>query len=182
LCCFRFQSNVFGTCTSYVYPETLYASGFIWWFFVLWNCRFRSRYLLKRWIWLHHVSTYTRNWRLCIVDCDLCIVDCDLCTVNCDSWSWGDQKNRSQYVFHIFKRGRRGRDRMVVGFTTTYMQSVPIRCTTLSDKVCQWLATGRWFSPGSSTNKTDRHDITEILLKVALNTTKQTNILELTNE
>jgi hypothetical protein len=32
---------------------------------------------------------------------------------------------------------------------------------------------GRWFSPGtpvSSTNKTGRHDITEILLKVALNT------------
>jgi hypothetical protein len=27
----------------------------------------------------------------------------------------------------------------------------------------------------SSTNKTDRHDITEILLKAALNTTKQTN-------
>ena len=26
----------------------------------------------------------------------------------------------------------------------------------------------------SSTNKTDRHDITEILLKVALNTIKQT--------
>jgi hypothetical protein len=37
---------------------------------------------------------------------------------------------------------------------------------------------GRWFSPGSpasSTNKTDRHDITEILLKVALNTINQTN-------
>jgi hypothetical protein len=32
--------------------------------------------------------------------------------------------------------------------------------------------TGRWFSPVSSTNKTDRHDITEILLKVALNTIK----------
>jgi hypothetical protein len=29
--------------------------------------------------------------------------------------------------------------------------------------------------PGSSTNKTYRHDITEILLKVALNTIKQTN-------
>jgi hypothetical protein len=28
---------------------------------------------------------------------------------------------------------------------------------------------------GSSTNKTDLHDITEILLKVALNTIKQTN-------
>ena len=44
--------------------------------------------------------------------------------------------------------------------------------TTLCDKVCQWLAVGRLFSPGtsvSSTNKTDRHDITKILLKVALN-------------
>jgi hypothetical protein len=33
-------------------------------------------------------------------------------------------------------------------------------------------ATGLWFSPGtpvSSINKTDCHDITEILLKVALN-------------
>jgi hypothetical protein len=30
--------------------------------------------------------------------------------------------------------------------------------------------------PVSSTNKTDRHDITEILLKVALSTIKQTHI------
>jgi len=34
---------------------------------------------------------------------------------------------------------------------------------------------GRWFSPDSSTNKTNRHDITEILFKVALNTINQTN-------
>jgi hypothetical protein len=37
-----------------------------------------------------------------------------------------------------------------------------------SDKVYQLLAHGRWFSPASSTNETGRHDITEILLKVAL--------------
>jgi hypothetical protein len=46
------------------------------------------------------------------------------------------------------------------------------RYTTLCDKDCQWLAAGQWFSPGipvSSTNKTDRHNITEILLKVANN-------------
>jgi hypothetical protein len=52
------------------------------------------------------------------------------------------------------------------------------RCPTLCNKICQWLATGRSFSPGppvSSINKTDHHDITEILLKVALNTIKQTN-------
>ena len=45
--------------------------------------------------------------------------------------------------------------------------------TALCYKVCQWLATGRWFSSGnpvSSPNKTDHHDITEILLRVALNT------------
>jgi hypothetical protein len=34
---------------------------------------------------------------------------------------------------------------------------------------------GRWFSAVFSTNKTDRHDITEILLKVALNTIKPDN-------
>ena len=52
------------------------------------------------------------------------------------------------------------------------------RCTTLCDKACQSLGAGSWFSqdpPVSCTNKTDRHDITEILLKVALNTKKQTN-------
>ena len=56
--------------------------------------------------------------------------------------------------------------------------SIRARCTTLCDKAWQWLATGLWFSPGplvSSTNKTDRNDITEILLKVVLNTINQTN-------
>jgi len=48
------------------------------------------------------------------------------------------------------------------------------RCTRLtaaSDKVYKLLAHGRWFSLGtlaSSTTKTGRHDIAEILLKVAL--------------
>jgi hypothetical protein len=63
------------------------------------------------------------------------------------------------------------------------MQSVPITTnvvssnhaqaivldTTLCDKVCQGLAAGQCI-PVSSTNKTDRHDITDILLKVTLNT------------
>jgi hypothetical protein len=53
--------------------------------------------------------------------------------------------------------GSRGRDGVVVSSTT------------ICDKVCQLLATGRWFSPGppaSSTNITDRHDIAEILLNI----------------
>ena len=50
-------------------------------------------------------------------------------------------------------------------------------CTRLAaDKAYQLLAHGRWFSPGtpaSSTTKTGRRDIAEILLKVSLNTKNQ---------
>ena len=45
------------------------------------------------------------------------------------------------------------------------------RLTAASDKVYQLLAHDRWFSsgtPASSTTKTGRHDIAEILLKMAL--------------
>jgi hypothetical protein len=74
-------------------------------------------------------------------------------------------------------------------YLTTYTSLSPIRrgfapgfvnykkgCTRLaaeSDKVYQLLAHGRWFSPASSATKTGRHDIAEILLKVALNTKNQ---------
>ena len=81
-------------------------------------------------------------------------------------------------------RDRRGHDCLVVGFTTAcayHNKSCEFEShswrgvldATLCDKVCQRVATGRWISPGtlvSSTNKTDRHNITEISLKVALNT------------
>jgi hypothetical protein len=79
-----------------------------------------------------------------------------------------------------------------LGYLTTHTSLSPIRrgfapgfvnykkgCTrlaTASDKVCQLLAHGRWFSPGttsSSITNTGRHDIAEILLKVALNTKNQ---------
>ena len=50
------------------------------------------------------------------------------------------------------------------------------RLATASDKVYQMLAHSRWLSPGnpaSSATKTGRHDIAEILLKVALSTINQ---------
>ena len=71
------------------------------------------------------------------------------------SWSWS-----YNYLFAISVRVRIPLMRAVLD-------------TTSRDKVCQWLAAGRLFAPGtlvSSTNKTNRHDITEILLKVALST------------
>jgi hypothetical protein len=63
--------------------------------------------------------------------------------------------------------------RLPVSFCVFTNRKLSVLDTTLCDKVCQWFASGRWFSTSaqvSSTNITDRHDITEILLKVALNT------------
>ena len=81
---------------------------------------------------------------------------------------------------------------MVVGFTITCANRAyhhlcrefepcswrGVLDTTLCDKVCQWLATDQWFPHGtliSSTNKTDLHNIAEILLKVALSNINLTN-------
>ena len=60
------------------------------------------------------------------------------------------------------------------------------RFAAASDKVYQLLAHGQWFSPGtpaSFTTKTGRHDIAEILLKVALKHQKiNQSILKLTTD
>ena len=86
-----------------------------------------------------------------------------------------------------FWGGRGGRDRMVIRVIATRAISDchHLSCEfeprswrgvldkTLCDKAWQWLATCRCFSPGtpvSSNNKTYRHNIIEILLKVTLNT------------
>ena len=89
----------------------------------------------------------------------------------------------------LMLRGRCDRDRMVVGYTTTYgISAYHHRCCEFESRtkrdlqhyVIKLLVTARWFSPTppvSSTNKTDRHDKTEILLKVALSTINhQSNI------
>ena len=87
----------------------------------------------------------------------------------------------------FLSKGRRGHDGMVVWFTREYLSPLKLWVRTrswggvldaaLCDKVCQWLAIDLWFSPGtpvSSTNKTNRFDKPEIVLKVALNTINQT--------
>jgi hypothetical protein len=57
-----------------------------------------------------------------------------------------------------------------------------IMTKTICDTVCEWFAAGRWFSPVSSTNKTDCQDITEILMKVALNWQQGLPLVGLTRE
>jgi hypothetical protein len=65
--------------------------------------------------------------------------------------------------------------------TTRY--TVQERGEIVEAKVYQLLVHGRWFSPGtpaSSTTKTGRHDIAEILLKVALKHQKSNQSYETT--
>jgi hypothetical protein len=64
-----------------------------------------------------------------------------------------------------------------VNQTTILFCDLPLMARCTQYKVCQWLATDRWFSPGtlvSFTNKMDLHDIAKILLKVSLKTTTLT--------
>ena len=103
----------------------------------------------------------------------------------------------SDYPFGIFKlfllsKGPSGSMSQVLDYLTTHTSLSPIRhgfapgfvnyekgrtrLVAASDKAYQLLAHSRWFSsgtPASSTNKTGRHDIAEILLKVALSTNNQ---------
>ena len=81
--------------------------------------------------------------------------------------------------------GHRGRDRRVVGFTNTCAINVydhqncefeprswrGVLDKTLCDKFCRWFSAS---TPVSSINKIDGHDITEMLLKFALNAINQT--------
>jgi hypothetical protein len=95
----------------------------------------------------------------------------------------------NQFIYCLYKcacintcfirRNHRGHDRRIVVYN--YMCNhyqlwvrIPLiaRCTRYN-KVCQLLAASQWFFPGtpvSFSNKSDRHDITEILLKMVLNT------------
>ena len=70
-----------------------------------------------------------------------------------------------------------------MAWVCTRLSKLQKRCTRLaaeSDKVYQLLAHGRWFSLASTTTKTGRHDIAEILLKVALKHQKSINQIKST--
>jgi hypothetical protein len=81
------------------------------------------------------------------------------------SWSWSHGSWVSNYLFN-----------QCLSSLTLWVRIPLRRCvldTTLCDKVYQWHAAGRWFSPSTPVSSF-RHDIAEILLKVALNTINQT--------
>jgi hypothetical protein len=87
-----------------------------------------------------------------------------------------------QIIFTFFSGDRLGHDRMIVGFTTTYaIGAYHHWCCEFESRsgrakqhyVIKFVSDLRQVGGSVSyINKTDRHDITEILLKVVLNTIK----------
>ena len=84
-------------------------------------------------------------------------------------WYREDTINYIQYLKHMTRCKNIYQNYKINHKSIKVVSSNPVHDgvldTTLCDKVCQWLATGRWLSlgtPVSSTNKTDRHDIVEV--------------------
>jgi len=118
-------------------------------------------------LFIHYKCTYKRNWKVRF-SCPYCNITVTNISFSClhnreVSWPWSYGSCIYNYLCN-----------MCLSSLMVWVRFLfRARCAILCDKVCQWLATGRWFSPGtpvSSSNKTDRHDITEILLKVAKTT------------
>jgi hypothetical protein len=77
------------------------------------------------------------------------------CTCLNGGGKWSTMQEKITYVLQVTDKSARG--------------------TTLCGKVCQWLATGWWFSLGPLVSYTNKTDITKILLKEALSFTSQKN-------
>jgi len=133
----------------------------------------------------YHAITTTkhglRNWKEWVERSYECFQDSSMSNVS-------SNVDKGQYhVYIICIRGRRGRDRMVVVNPITYPISAyhnwccefesrsgrGVQHYMIKFVMDLWQVGGIPGPPVSSTNKTDRHGITEILLKVALNTIMQ---------
>ena len=103
-----------------------------------------------------HMAFRCESWFWCFLSSELSI----FIDSKGASWSWSYGSWIYSYLYNQYIS------------PLTMWAGIPSRRSVLDailcDKVCQWFVTDRWFSPGtfvSSTNKADRLDIAEILLK-----------------
>jgi hypothetical protein len=137
----------------------------------------------------NHLAKLTETWQEASMECPLW-------RLLISSWSVNKHGHHRQFLFLIgrylkkssplklpsqMNRNLEGNIYMygsVISFLKTEWKVSNTASSFSSWNVCQLLATGWQFSTGtlvSSSNKTDHHNITEILLKVALNTITQPN-------
>ena len=109
---------------------------------------------------------FTSSWNCELILCQKNTMDSDFyfCSNNCTSdnylinWSYGSWMHNNLC----------NQSPSPLNFWIQILSIEGVLDTTFYDQVCQWFATD--FTRVSSINKTDHHDLTEILLKVALNT------------
>jgi hypothetical protein len=108
------------------------------------------------------IAHLTLNNNRSLIHCNLILIDSYLS--HGPSWSWSYGK----WIFNYLPNQCLSPLKLWVRILFV------VRCTRYNIiwEIYQWLLTDQWFSlgtPVSSTNKSDCHDITEILLKVVLN-------------
>ena len=125
-------------------------------------------------ILLHFVSFYSIVFLLCFI--------WELHHMNTNDWNHNQKLQVYWWLVNLIKKD-------ICAFclvelcmqlcSTRVQKNAALDSQPQVEKVCQLLALGRWYSPGtpaSSTTKTGRHDIAEILLKVALKSQKSNQI------
>jgi hypothetical protein len=106
---------------------------------------------------------YSQNatWRSSTANTDISMV------ISCTHYIFISNKGGYMYKSYLYH------DYAYSIITTVVNSNLSRLNTTLCDKVCKWFVASQWFSLGtlvSSTNKTDCHDISKILLKVEIKT------------
>jgi hypothetical protein len=87
-----------------------------------------------------------------------------------DHWLWvSNEEQQSKHFFFVIVLVQLNSWWKTIDglYTIQILMWTPLLC----DKVCQWLVAGWWFSPATlvfSTNKTNRHDISDILYKPSI--------------
>jgi hypothetical protein len=119
-----------------------------------WKCKNSSTWIEK----FRHLQMWSRlhlfmYWKICSSPKYFEIFAC--------RWKIGNAQSINHVQHSFYERGRRGHDRMVIGFTTTYaisayhhwryeFKSRSGEVCSIQHYVCQWLAAGLWFSLGTS--------------------------------
>ena len=134
-------------------------AGVLWWLLITYKFLRKSFWMGEEWknilLWNYCITFQMFNgWCFCYLHFNIGLNELVL-----TCWQRGNKVSLSTFKFQYHLSIEYG-----AMWVRIPLMVRSIRYNILCNKVCQRLATGDWFSPVSSTNKTDRHEKAEILL------------------